>query len=871
VFSASTGGVAQTVADSLRQLIHEADEPRHRIDLQNNLAYELLESNLEESFQTSSRALVESRKIKYRLGEGWALAYQALYYQYVGEPRRGLDINIQARSIAQTLTDTRLMAFTYLHCGRLFRDIGLLDSTIINYERAEVIQKRAPDFQVLWQIYSSFTRYYLLRNDQAKALEAANRSLEMAKLLKASTLISYSLLDIGDCYRDRFNFEEALSYYAKAIENNPNASWIITDYNESMGGLYWLIGDFDKAHLFYSQVISTYEIFDGRHTLAGSLIRMAQIMGEEGLYDIATEYLFKALKISEEAGYIGFTADAYYEMARINYQASQLSLAMSNIKKAETLFQSINDQLGYGGCQSLYGIVYMLKHNFDSSLYYHNRGMQLRQKAGNKIGISSSMINIGDLYLTFNKRKEALSYLLKGLTYELEIGDRYGVCQYKNKIGSIYLQNGDYQKASQYLNEALTLATNSSSLSWLGITYNNLANLSEAQGDFKQALKLRKQFEEMNDSIYSIGTAQSLASYRTLYDINQKDQQIELLNKDKLIQQDQLRLRNFVLYGTIALAVVLGLLAYLFYHYSTRLRKLNNSVQERSEEIQTQSEELLESNDALVRLNSEISRQREEIKSQAEELKVSNEAIAKINEGLEKMVEERTTALRSAYQELDTFFYRSSHDFRRPLTTLMGLSEVAKLSIKDQNALDLFDKVNITATNLDKMLLKLQSISDVGSHQMVYKEVMLRQIIENELNTKQDVIRIKEIRVSVDVKLTAPFISYPVLVKIIIENLIENAIDFAVPVSPTLAVRAMNKEENIIIEVADNGEGIREENRNQVFEMFFRGSERSTGNGLGLYIAKKAADRMFGQISFNNNSTGGTTFRVVIPRQEMQS
>jgi len=60
----------------------------------------------------------------------------------------------------------------------------------------------------------------------------------------------------------------------------------------------------------------------------------------------------------------------------------------------------------------------------------------------------------------------------------------------------------------------------------------------------------------------------------------------------------------------------------------------------------------------------------------------------------------------------------------------MGLAEVAKITIKDESALELFRKVDETARNLDKMLVKLQSISDVGSQELIFKEVLLREIFE---------------------------------------------------------------------------------------------------------------------------------------------
>ncbi len=132
---------------------------------------------------------------------------------------------------------------------------------------------------------------------------------------------------------------------------------------------------------------------------------------------------------------------------------------------------------------------------------------------------------------------------------------------------------------------------------------------------------------------------------------------------------------------------------------------MNREISEQNEEITVQSEELRENNELLHNLNREIHEQKEEIEAQSEELIESNETISRVNARLEEKVEARTTELKQAYTELDTFFYRSSHDFRRPLTTFMGLAEVAKITVKDNVALELFEKINETARNLDKMLM----------------------------------------------------------------------------------------------------------------------------------------------------------------------
>ncbi len=240
----------------------------------------------------------------------------------------------------------------------------------------------------------------------------------------------------------------------------------------------------------------------------------------------------------------------------------------------------------------------------------------------------------------------------------------------------------------------------------------------------------------------------------------------------------------------------------------------------------------------------------------------ANQTISQINTSLEDKVEERTTELKQAYKELDTFFYRSSHDFRRPLTTFMGLAEVAKITIKDPNALELFSKVNDTAHYLDKMLVKLQSMSDLGGQELVYKEVFLREIFNSVCDTFREVLQRKNIKAFCEIELKESFYSYPALLRIIIENLVENSIFFCGVNDPVIQFKVYDTEGEVVMEVQDNGEGIADEYKERIFEMYFRANERSKGNGLGLYIVKKAVEKLNGVITLKSELHKGTTFTV---------
>ena len=101
--------------------------------------------------------------------------------------------------------------------------------------------------------------------------------------------------------------------------------------------------------------------------------------------------------------------------------------------------------------------------------------------------------------------------------------------------------------------------------------------------------------------------------------------------------------------------------------------------------------------------------------------------------------------------------------------------------------------------------------------------------------------------------------------KIILNNLLTNAVKFQKRVpghEPVIKVSSRKKGEKVVIEIEDNGEGIRNEMQSRIFDMFFRGSDNAKGSGLGLYIAREAALRINGNISFRSEYGKGSVFAV---------
>lgn len=106
--------------------------------------------------------------------------------------------------------------------------------------------------------------------------------------------------------------------------------------------------------------------------------------------------------------------------------------------------------------------------------------------------------------------------------------------------------------------------------------------------------------------------------------------------------------------------------------------------------------------------------------------------------------------------------------------------------------------------------------------------------------------------------------------RIVLRNLIENAVKYSLPDSAPVEVSAAADEAQVVIRVTDDGQGVPEEDRQSLFEPFFRvdrsRSKMPAGYGLGLSICKRIVEGHGGTIAVQANAERGTTFVVTLPR-----
>ncbi|MFK7952569.1 MAG: PAS domain-containing protein [Ekhidna sp.] len=243
----------------------------------------------------------------------------------------------------------------------------------------------------------------------------------------------------------------------------------------------------------------------------------------------------------------------------------------------------------------------------------------------------------------------------------------------------------------------------------------------------------------------------------------------------------------------------------------------------------------------------------------------NEEQLTALNKTLDKKVKKRTKQLSRAMKDLDDFFYKSSHDLRAPITTLEGISLLLK---EEENTEKVFDILHLLETQIGKIKSLNDSIIEVGTlrncrvnrKQLILHNIVIKAIRKLAIPQKTcfDVNLDKDLKVESD--------SY--LMGLIICNILQNAIDFSDSEKGNCEIQVsfIENATKIILSIRDNGMGISQRLQSEIFQMFFRGSNSSSGFGLGLYKAKIAADRLGINLELEGKELIGTTVKIIIPK-----
>lgn len=225
--------------------------------------------------------------------------------------------------------------------------------------------------------------------------------------------------------------------------------------------------------------------------------------------------------------------------------------------------------------------------------------------------------------------------------------------------------------------------------------------------------------------------------------------------------------------------------------------------------------------------------------------------------------------LETAFNRERQFTANAAHELKTPLAALKTHAQLSKMAVEPEVQHEALDKVIggiDRATHMIEQLLTMARLDpEVGLQEV--EQVDLCKIATDIIVDCAQSSYEKNIDTGLDAPESCLIQGSRGAITILMRNLVDNAIRYT-PSGGTVDVIIKPDADSVILMVADSGPGIPEEDRQKVFERFYRRDQRvASGSGLGLSIVMRIVELHQGKIEIGESDKGGALFSITFPRQ----
>jgi len=241
-----------------------------------------------------------------------------------------------------------------------------------------------------------------------------------------------------------------------------------------------------------------------------------------------------------------------------------------------------------------------------------------------------------------------------------------------------------------------------------------------------------------------------------------------------------------------------------------------------------------------------------------------------LNASLEILVEQRTSKLIEIVSTNGKFLSIIAHDLRSPFSSIIGILELLKLSLKEFNKDEIAEYVDIVYNSANNTLILLDNLLVWAVSQNKEKnfkpvKINLYDLLREEIESLKTLASQKQITlkhlINPDLNVAADL----QMVKTILRNLISNAIKFT-NINGEIIVNATELKQFVEVEVKDNGIGISAENQKKLFQIdtfhSTPGTRDEKGIGLGLLLCKEFVELHGGNILIDSETGKGSIVTI---------
>ncbi len=313
---------------------------------------------------------------------------------------------------------------------------------------------------------------------------------------------------------------------------------------------------------------------------------------------LANEFLI----LGEEYDSTGIIEYCYQVLGEAYFFQEKYDHSLEYFKKYLSLQVEAKNEQGIGHAYNNLGIIYRALDDYPQAIACYEKALEINKELNNVNGISSNYNNLGVLHEHLNLFSQAKEFYEKSLNIELELKDIEGISTSYLNLGGINLKLRNFNTAIDFCNKSIAISDSFGYNHTIEVNYDILYKIYKEKDDKPNALYYLEKFYEYRDRRINEENNAQITELEIKYQSDKKQQEIELLNK----QKSQREIINYVILS----GFVIFLLLLLFLVRINKLRRTNNqNLRHRNTEVVQQKEEIEAQRD-------EIEAQRDEIKRQ---------------------------------------------------------------------------------------------------------------------------------------------------------------------------------------------------------------------------------------------------------------
>ncbi len=658
--------------------------------------------------------------------------------------------------------------------------------------------------------------------DEADSLKRILRSGSLSEKSQFEVLKGLTYVII----KYRGSLDSALKYgyealaVAKDIENN----YLVADASKLIGSVYYRQNNYKEALDYFQQALRINLEINNTQALPACYNNLGLVYNHLGYYEEALKNHLNQLTYNELLDNLRGVAITNRHIGNVYNNMDENQKALEYYQKSKDISEQLGDSNAIGTSLLNMGVANMSLDKNERALENFSQALAIKQKVKDEKDIAKIYSNLGLIYEEKKKYEMAVDYFNLSLKLHESMKDRRGIAASLVNLGAVYLDLKEYDKSLGFLQRALVLAQEIDMKISIKEAYGYLSNWYESQGQYKTALEYFELQSALSDSLVSIEKSVRIRNLQIVYEVEKKD--IEILEQSISIQEYQSR----QLYFLLAILTILGL-AFIFY-YRYRLKKRINRVLEvkiaEALQMQKEQQQIIVHQASLTSLGELAAGIAHEIKQPLQSISLSNESL-----DMEFREDEPDKGfigktVKDIYEDIKRikFIINEISNFSRGQQE--ELCEPFSVNTRIENAFSL------ARTKFSNRRIDVKFELDEHDPTIEGNPYKFEQVVVNFFNNAKDAIE-------------------------------ERAEKSEEEFNKWMLVKSFSDGKMVIVEVSDNGVGISEENKTNIFLPFYTTKALGKGTGLGLSISLGIVKEMNGFIELESEPMQRTTMRLKIP------